>query len=100
MESDLIHHQNSGASSADLAAGVCISIVHNYLERVANHKPLGKRVLFMGGGGYSAVKAAFEQQTLRDSNACVFRVRAVGAALKALGKLELKEIVQGRRVIQ
>jgi predicted CoA-substrate-specific enzyme activase len=100
MESDLIHHQNSGASSADLAAGVCISIVHNYLERVANHKPLGRRVLFMGGvAATPAVKAAFEQQTLRKfETPAFFRVSgAVGAALKALGKLERKEIVPKER---
>jgi predicted CoA-substrate-specific enzyme activase len=39
MESDLVHYQNNGASTGDLAAGVCISIVQNYLERVANNKP-------------------------------------------------------------
>ena len=100
MESDLIHHQNSGASSADLAAGVCISIVHNYLERVANHKPLGKRVVFMGGvAATPAVKAAFEQQTLRKfETPAFFRVSgAVGAALKALEKLERKVIVLKER---
>ena len=102
MESDLIHHQNSGASSADLAAGVCISIVHNYLERVANHKPLGKRVLFMGGvAATPAVKAAFEQQTLRKfETPGFFRVSgAVGAALKALERLERKETVPRERTV-
>jgi predicted nucleotide-binding protein (sugar kinase/HSP70/actin superfamily) len=102
MESDLIHHQNSGASSADLAAGVCISIVHNYLERVANHKPLGSKVLFMGGvAATPAVKAAFEQQTLRKfETPPFFRVSgAVGAALKALERLERKEMVPRDRTV-
>ncbi len=96
MESDLIHHQNNGASSEDLAAGVCISIVHNYLERVANHNPLGERVLFMGGvAATPAVKAAFEQQTgCRLETPPMFRVSgAVGAALKALEGLQAENIV-------
>ena len=49
MESDLIHHQNNGSSRGDLAAGVCAAIVRNYLERVANHKVLGKKIMFLGG---------------------------------------------------
>ncbi|MDQ7782650.1 MAG: acyl-CoA dehydratase activase [Desulfomonilaceae bacterium] len=100
MESDLVHHQNNGASSHDLAAGVCISIVQNYLERVANNKPLGDRILFLGGvAGNSAVKAAFEQQTGREF--CVpefFTVSgAFGAALKALEQLKTGDTEARRR---
>ncbi len=95
MESDLVHHQNNGASSEDLAAGVCISIVHNYLERVANNKPLGDRVLFLGGvAANSAVRAAFEQQTGRTFHTPEFFTvsGALGAALKTLEKLEKGDI--------
>ena len=64
MESDLIHHQNNGASQADLSAGVCISIVRNYLERVANHKRLGERTIFVGGvAANPAVRSAFQLST-------------------------------------
>jgi|GEM_PF-62423 len=87
MESDLIHHQNNGAATEDLAAGVCVSIVHNYLDRVANNKPLGSKVLFLGGvAAAPAVKAAFEQQTERRFHVPpFFKVSgALGAALKAL----------------
>lgn len=87
MESDLIHHQNNGASSDDLAAGVCISIVNNYLERVANRKAIGKKVLFLGGvAANPAVRVAFEQCTGREFRVPPFyRVSgALGAALKAL----------------
>jgi len=96
MESDLIHHQNNGASSEDLAAGVCISIVHNYLERVANHKPLGEKVLFLGGvAATPAVKAAFEQRTGRSFDIpSFFRVSgALGAGLKALERIRSKKLV-------
>ncbi|MGC8659941.1 MAG: acyl-CoA dehydratase activase [Desulfomonilaceae bacterium] len=89
MESDLIHHQNNGASSSDLAAGVCISIVQNYLEKVANNNGLGTKILFMGGvAATPAVKAAFEQYTGKRFNVPpFFRVSgAYGAALLALDK--------------
>ncbi|MGO9119070.1 MAG: acyl-CoA dehydratase activase [Desulfomonilaceae bacterium] len=100
MESDLIHHQNTGATPADLAAGVCISIVQNYLERVANHKSLGNKVVFLGGvAGTPAVKAAFEQTTGRTFDTPQFyKVSgALGAALKALRAVNNKEIVPKKR---
>jgi predicted CoA-substrate-specific enzyme activase len=100
MESDLIHHQNNGASVEDLAAGVCISIVQNYLERVANHKPLGKKVLFLGGVAASdAVRVAMEQHTGRDFRTPDFHnvSGALGAALKAGEALSKGEIVPCER---
>lgn len=100
MESDLIHHQNIGASSQDLAAGVCISIVHNYLERVANNKPLGKKVLFLGGvAATPAVAAAFEQRTgRRFKTPPFFRVSgALGAALKALEQYRNRSVIGEQR---
>ncbi len=104
MESDLIHHQNNGASSEDLAAGVCISIVKNYLERVANHKALGNKVLFLGGvAATPAVKAAFEQYTGRGFHVPpFFRVSgALGAALTGADKIGRGEIkTEHRREIQ
>ncbi len=102
MESDLIHHQNNGASAADLAAGVCISVVHNYLERVANHKAIGKRALFLGGvAATPAVNAAFERQTGRAFHSPdFFRVSgALGAAFKALDGIEARQITLKKRPI-
>ena len=69
-----------------MAAGVCISIVQNYLERVANHKSLGNKVVFLGGvAGTPQLKAAFEQTTGRTFDTPQFyKVSgALGAALKA-----------------
>ncbi len=100
MESDLIHHQNNGASSQDLAAGVCISVVHNYLERVANSKPLGEKVLFLGGvAANPAVAAAFEQRTgRRFKTPPFFRVSgALGAALKALEQYRSASVIPAKR---
>ncbi|MFH1114230.1 MAG: acyl-CoA dehydratase activase [Pseudomonadota bacterium] len=102
MESDLVHYQNNGASSGDLAAGVCISIVHNYLERVANNKPLGNRILFLGGvAANSAVRAAFEQQTGRTFHTPEFFTvsGALGAALKTREKLE-KGVIETRKRLE
>ncbi|MGB9618162.1 MAG: acyl-CoA dehydratase activase, partial [Desulfomonilaceae bacterium] len=91
MESDLIHHQNNGAATNDLAAGVCISIVRNYLERVANNKRLGDKVLFTGGvAANDAVTAAFEQYTGKALEVSpYYKVSgAMGAALIALDRLK------------
>lgn len=95
MESDLVHHQNNGAAVNDLAAGVCISIAKNFLEGTANFKPLGDRVLFMGGvAANNSVRAAFEllsgkRFVVPDS----FRVSgAFGAALKASERFLGKEV--------
>jgi len=95
MESDLIHHQNNGASSEDLAAGVCVSIVQNYLERVATNKTLGENVLFLGGvAAAPAVRAAFKHQTGRELRSPAFyKVSgALGAALKLADSLKRDEI--------
>lgn len=100
MESDLIHHQNNGASSADLAAGVCLSVVQNYLERVANNKLLGQRVIFLGGvAATPAIRAAFEAHTGRSFHIPSFHQvsGAYGAALKALASIERGEMRTGLR---
>jgi predicted CoA-substrate-specific enzyme activase len=61
MESDLVHHQQRGVSLDDLTAGLAYAIVHNYLNRVVDARPVGHRVLFLGGVAHNtAVAAAFE----------------------------------------
>lgn len=62
MESDMIHHQQQGASRESLVAGLCISIVVNYLNKVVGDKRIGNRIFFQGGTAFNAgVVAAFEQ---------------------------------------
>ena len=66
MESDLIHHQQRGARVENLTAGLAYSIVHNYMNRVVNTRPVGKRIFFQGGVAHnSAVASAFEAATGR-----------------------------------
>jgi predicted nucleotide-binding protein (sugar kinase/HSP70/actin superfamily) len=61
MESDLVHHQQRGASVDNLTAGLAYSIVHNYLNRVVGTRAVGSRVLFLGGVAHNAaVASAFE----------------------------------------
>ncbi|MDQ7783856.1 MAG: acyl-CoA dehydratase activase [Desulfomonilaceae bacterium] len=96
MESDLIHHQNNGSSRGDLAAGVCLSVVRNYMERVANHKAFGRRILFLGGvAANDAVRSAFQQETGRVFHSPPFHKvsGALGAALKAVDGIRTGDIL-------
>lgn len=62
MESDLVHHQQQGAAKEDLVAGLCYSIVHNYLNKVVGKKRIGERIFFQGGTAFNrGVVAAFEK---------------------------------------
>ena len=64
MESDLVHHQQQGAATSNLLAGLAYSIVHNYLNRVVGERRVGDRIFFQGGTAFNkAVVAAFNQVT-------------------------------------
>ncbi len=61
IESDLVHHQQRGAKTDDLVAGLSYSIVQNYLNRVVGEKRIGDRIFFQGGTAFNkGVIAAFE----------------------------------------
>jgi predicted CoA-substrate-specific enzyme activase len=62
IESDLVHHQQSGAQKDDLVAGLSYSIVQNYLNRVVGDRRIGNRIFFQGGTAFNrGVVAAFEK---------------------------------------
>ena len=62
MESDLVSHQQSGASKEDLVAGLAYSIVYNYLNKVVGDKKIGDHIFFQGGVAWNkGVVAAFEK---------------------------------------
>lgn len=93
MESDLVHHQQQGSRVQDLTAGLAYSIADNYLNRVANGRPIGRRVFFQGAvASNAAVVSAFAQRTNRDvvvpRNNDV--TGAIGAAILA------REVMQAR----
>ncbi|MEG0026282.1 MAG: acyl-CoA dehydratase activase [Bacilli bacterium] len=48
-ESDLIHKAQVGYNKEDIIAGLCKSIVINYLNNVANNKKIIEPVIFQGG---------------------------------------------------
>lgn len=49
MESDLVSHQQMGFSKRDLIAGLSISVITNYLEKVVSGCRVGNNILFLGG---------------------------------------------------
>ena len=66
MESDLLSHQQQRARTDDLVAGLCYSIVSNYINRVVGHRQIGRRIFFQGGTAFNqGVVAAFESVTGR-----------------------------------
>ena len=61
MESELVRNQQIGVPVQDLVAGLCYSVVHNYLNKVVASKRVGKNILFQGGVAFNdGVVAAFE----------------------------------------
>ena len=75
-----------GATKPEVAAGLCLSVVRNYLHKVVNNKPVGYRIVLQGGVAYNpAIVAAF--RAYAGDNLTVspyFAVSgAVGAALLA-----------------
>lgn len=76
-----------GAARRDVAAGLCLSIVRNYLHRVVVGKRVGDRVVLQGGVAYNrgivaAFKAYFGDRVTVSPYFAVSG--AVGAALLAL----------------
>jgi predicted CoA-substrate-specific enzyme activase len=66
METELLRHQQMGASTEDLVAGLAYSVGYNYLNRVVARKKVGDRIFFQGGTAFNqAVVAAFEMITGR-----------------------------------
>jgi predicted CoA-substrate-specific enzyme activase len=62
-ESDLVHKAQIGYSKADIVAGLCRSIVLNYLNNVGKGKQIKEPVVFQGGvSKNAAVVKEFERE--------------------------------------
>jgi predicted CoA-substrate-specific enzyme activase len=62
IESDLVHQQQKGAARDELVAGLCYSIVTNYLNRVVGNRKVGNKIFFQGGVAFNkGVVSAFEE---------------------------------------
>lgn len=58
---------SQGADKADIAAGLCRSVVRNYLHKVVGSRKIGKRIILQGGIAYnSAIISAFRAETGAD----------------------------------
>jgi predicted CoA-substrate-specific enzyme activase len=64
MDSDLVRQQQRGSDPGNLAAGLCYSIVHNYLNKVVGERKVGERIFLQGGIAFNeGVVAAFQEVT-------------------------------------
>lgn len=63
-ESDLVHKMQIGYSKEDIIAGLCKSVVSNYLNNVGKGKRIEEPIIFQGGVSKNiGVKKAFEEET-------------------------------------
>jgi len=86
MEKEMIPYLRRGIPKKDIVAGLSLSVVHNYLNRVVKKRPIGQTIFFQGGTAYNhAVAAAFS--TILDKEIIVPPhngiMGAIGAALLA-----------------
>jgi predicted CoA-substrate-specific enzyme activase len=62
-ETDMIHRQQQGFAKAEILAGLCRSLVKNYLNNCAKGKPIREEVLFQGGvSNNKGIVRAFEEE--------------------------------------
>jgi len=92
IESSIATHLATGTHINDVAAGLCYSIVKNYLNRVVGKKKIGKKIFLQGGIAHNqGIVNAFKAITGKEI--CIppfFSVTgAYGAAI--LTKEEMKE---------
>ena len=67
IESSIAANLSQGEALNDIAAGLCYSIVKNYLSRVVGQKKIGNKIFFQGGLAYNqGVINAFRAITGKD----------------------------------
>lgn len=100
MESDLVGYAQKGAKREDLIAGLCFAIVHNYLHRVVENRPIGNKIMFLGGPSLNkGIVAAFEKVVNKPIIVPRHReiMGAFGAALSSREMLDSGEIQHRER---
>ena len=61
IETAISSAEAQGAGKDDIAAGLCHSIVRNYLHKVVGNKPVGTHIVLQGGVAYNpGIVAAFQ----------------------------------------
>ena len=88
IETAIASASAEGVSQAEIAAGLCHSIVQNYLHKVVGSKPVGQHIVLQGGVDYNpGIVAAFQSAYGdRIQVSPVFSISgAYGAALAGTG---------------
>ncbi len=96
IKSQIEKKLGEGADKASIAAGICYSIVHNYLHKVVGNKPVGDNICFSGGLAYNdGIIAAFKHYYPNLQVTPYFSVTgALGIALMAKDEATQKEKTQ------
>lgn len=90
MESDIIHHQQQGATVEQLTGGLAYAIAQNYIYRVVGNRAVGKNIFFQGGVAWNqSVVAAFQELLKRPVTVPPHHdvTGAIGAAILAMEEL-------------
>ena len=92
-ESDLVHKAQMGHKKEDIVAGLCYSVVNNYLNNVAKGKKIKSPIVFQGGvsknkGVIKAFKEITKEEIITDENGHM--MGALGVAI--LSKKEKEEV--------
>ena len=90
-ESDLVHKAQIGHKKEDLIAGICNSVVSNYLNNLAKGKKIEDRVVFQGGvsknvGVVEAFKKALNKEVYVDSSSHLMGALGVAILSKNVNK--------------
>lgn len=93
-ESDLVHKMQIGYSKEDIIAGLCNSVVSNYLNNVGKGKKIIEPIIFQGGVSKNiGVKKAFEDATgypvIVDENGHL--MGALGVAILSMRSKKIKK---------
>lgn len=94
MESSIAAHLAHGANTDDLSAGLCYSIIKNYMNRVVSQKTVGDTIFLQGGVAHNqGVVNAFRAVTGKEIIVPPFFsvTGAYGAAILAREELATKE---------
>ncbi len=85
IKSQIEKKLGEGTDKASIAAGICYSIVHNYLHKVVGNKPVGEHICFSGGLAHNdGIIAAFRHYFPKIQVTPYFSVTgALGIALMA-----------------
>ena len=90
MERDVNSYMQHGAKREDLLAGLCYSVVQNYINRVVRGRKIGSTIFFQGGTAYNdATAAAFSMVTGKEIIVPPHNgvIGAIGSALLAQQKM-------------